>query len=221
MDDSDKGMGSSLPSMSMGGQSDFQPNELLVLQHLLSETEPLNALYTSEVIDPVALRFLPDSGWSQQMVSLHSLHDDYFGRKNNVNRRFENKLWNALRITAAFPNMTKLVGVVWVTDTIIKVYKFQFAKFLNIAAVDGGLFHKQGNFTRHGFVMVSDADARAKVPPEHLLDVDFREVLLLQHQHGLFTAMSSERSISTCRWDNPSGATRVATLRLEPREERQ
>lgn len=211
----DKGASASLPQVSMHVQNDFQPNDLLVLQQILSmETEPIATLYTSECIDPQQLRFIPENSWNSHPVSLSFLHDDYFGRKNNVNRRFEHKLWNALRITAAFPNMTKLVGVQWVTDTIIKVYKYPFAKLLNINAVDGGLFHKQGNFTRHGFVVLSDADAKAKVPMEHLHDVDFRDVLLLQHETLQFTVLSSEGSISTCKWNNPSGASRVASLRM-------
>jgi hypothetical protein len=210
MDESDK---PPRPSLSISVPSDLPPGDLLVLQHLLSETEPMNALWSSVVIDPVALHFLPESGWSQQMFSLQTLRDDYFGRKNNVNRRFEHKLWNALRITSAFPNMLKLIGVVWVTDSVIKVYKYPFAKLLNIPAIDGGLFHKQGNFTRHGFVVLSDGDAHLKVPPEHLFDVDFRDVLLITHQHGLFTVMSTEGTIGACKWDNPVGVTRVATLR--------
>jgi hypothetical protein len=214
MDDSEKPSGKALPAMPISDQP-FQANDLLVLQHLLSETEPLTTLYTSDVIDPVALHFLPENGWSRQIVSLHSLHDDYFGRKNNVNRRFEYKLWNALRLTTVFPNMTKLVGVVWVTESIIKVYKQTFAKLLNIAAIDGGLFHKQGNFTRHGFVILTHEEARERVPPEHVVDVDFRDVLLITHGRALFTALAGEASISSCRWENPTAATRIATLRMD------
>jgi hypothetical protein len=214
MDDGDK---PPLSGLSLSVPSDFPPGDLLALQHLLTATDPMGMLYSSEVIDPVALHFLPEAGWSQQCVSLQGLHGDYFGRKNNVNRRFEHKLWNALRLTSAFPTMTKLVGVVWVTDSVIKVYKQPFAKLLSIAAIDGGLFHKQGNFTRHGFVILSDAQAREKVPPEHLVDVDFRDILLIEHQRGQFTALSSPDTIAACRWDNPTGATRVATLRIQPR----
>jgi hypothetical protein len=214
MDDGDK---APLSGLSLSVPSDFPSSDLLVLQHILTETEPMSVLYTSEVIDPIALHFLPEAGWSQQCISLQSLHNDYFGRKNNVNRRFEHKLWNALRLTSAFPPMTKLVGVVWATDSVIKVYKQPFAKLLNITAINGGLFHKQGNFTRHGFILLSDDQAREKVPPEHLLDVDFRDVLLIEHLRRQFTAISSPESIGACRWDNPTAATRVATLCIQPR----
>jgi hypothetical protein len=213
MDDGDKPLGSGLP---ISGSPDFHAGDLLALQHLLSETEPLAALYTSEIIDPRALRFVPETGWSSHTYSLQTLHTDYFGRKNNVNRRFEHKLWNALRLTSVFPNMIKLVGVVWVTDSIIKVYKYAFAKLLNIAAIDGGLFHKQGNFTRHGFVCLSDAEAKTRVQLQHLVDVDYREVVLITHQSGQYTIMASELDISACRWDNPTTLSRVASLRMDP-----
>jgi hypothetical protein len=215
MDDSEKPGGGSLPAMSISDQR-FQPNDLLVLQHFLSETEPLTTLCTSDVIDPVSLHFLPEHGWSRQMVSLQSLHDDYFRRKNNVNRRFEYKLWNALRLMTVFPNMTKFVGVVWVTESVIKVCKQAFAMLLNIAAIDGCLFHKQGNFTRHGFVTLTDEEARERVQTQHLIDVDFRDVLLITHERALFTSLAGEASVGSCRWDNPDGAIRIATLRMDP-----
>jgi hypothetical protein len=214
MDETEKAISSSLPQMSMAGQADFQPNDLLALKHLLSEVEPIAAVFTSEIIGPLTLRFIPENRWSGQSVSLQSLQHDYFSRKNNVSRRFEHKLWNALCITSAFPNTVKLVGVVWVTDSAIKVDKYSFAKLLNISAIDGGLFPKQGNFPRHGFVALSDAEARQKVPPEHLVDVGFRDVLLIWHPSGQFTRAAPEERISACQWDNPAGTTRVATLRV-------
>jgi hypothetical protein len=116
--------------------------------------------------------------------------------------------------------MIKLVGVTWVTETIIKVYKYPFAKLLNITAVDGGLFHKQGNFTRHGFIPLSDAEAKTKVPADQLSDVDYRDVLLIMHQNLQFSLLSSEGSVNACRWDNPTGATRIASLRMDALQDR-
>lgn len=191
----------------------FHENDLIHLHRLLTECEPVTSLYTSETIDPVLVGFIPTGSWTSNIVSLQYLHDSYFSRKNNINRRFEHKLWNCLRITCMYPNMTKLVGVVWVSESIIKVYKHHFAKFLNINCVDGGLFHKQGNFTRHGFVMVSEHSARQILSEDILADVDFREVVLIMHKEGTFTMSSNERTISNCKWENPGGATRKAALR--------
>jgi hypothetical protein len=177
----------------MPGQSDFQPNDILVLQHTLSETEPLTTLSNSEVIDLVALPFLPESGCPQATVSLQLLHADHFGR--------ENKLSNALPMTTAFPNMTNVVGVMWATESIIKASENPFAELMNLSGVDGVLFPKHGNFPRPKFVFLLDAEARVKVRPEHT--VDFREILLIAHEHAQFTAMVCEASISGCRRDNP------------------
>ena len=206
MEEPNKHDASDLPQLSLSAH----PADLFMLHQILTESD---SLYTEERIDPHALHFIPENTWSQQMVSLQFLHDDYFGRKNNVNRRFEHKLWNALLITENFPDMTKLVGVTWATDTVIKVYKFPFAKLLNITAIDGGLFHKQGNFPRHGFVILNDVDAKEKVPKEQQEDVDFRDVMLITHASNCFTRQSSEALINQCKWVSPGGVTRVATLR--------
>ena len=172
------------------------------------------ALWSAEILDPVALGFIPPNTWAQKNYSLISLRESYFSKKNNVNRRFEHKLWNALRITSVFPQMDKIVGCVWASDKIIKVYKTPFAFLLGITTIDGGLFHKQGNFTRHGFTDMSEFDARASLPIEQLTDVDFREVHLVYTRDGTFCANSTEQSISQCRWVNPTGVSRVASLKI-------
>lgn len=195
--------------------SELQSADLISLQHLISEADPYSALYQEQILNPVQLGFIPESNWASQLTSLQRLHDDYFGRKNNLNRRFEHKLWNALRITSEYPALIKLVGVLWITNSIIKVYKFTFAKLLNISAIDGGLFHKQGNFTRHGFVPLTEAEARKKVSEENLADVDFHDVLLITHSQNNFTMDSTEEAISRCKWDNPTGASRVASLKID------
>jgi hypothetical protein len=208
-------LSSSLDPSSLANPPELFPSpDIFIFQQLLAESPPLATLFTTAIIDPKALNFVPGAFWSSGMSSLQMLHDDYFGRKCSVNRRFEHKLWNALRITAAFPEMLKLVGVVWVTDDIIKVYKYTFATFLRIQFINGGLFHKQGNFTRHGFVMITDADARQRVSLEHLVDVDHEDVLLMTHPGGQFLMSSPEDSISTCRWKNLSVASRVAAFQI-------
>lgn len=181
------------------------------LAQLISTT-----IYTAPTIDTVALHFIPQETWNQKAVSLQYLAENYFSRKNNVTRRFEHKLWNALRITSAYPAMIKYIGVAWVTDTVFKVYKQTFAKLLNITCVDGGLFHKQGNFTRHGFVILPDHAEHQQIPESQLEDVDHHDVVLMFHKNMSFTSQSSEDKISTCKWENPNGAPRVASLRMSP-----
>ena len=191
------------------------PTDMLALQNFLSEADPMTALVNSEIIDPVALGFIPKATWSSwKPTSVQGLQETYFSRKNSVSRRFEHKLWNCLRITSVFPNLTKIIGVCWIDNKNIKVYKYPFAKFLAITCVDGGLFHKQGNFTRHGFIDLNEQEAQRQLSPEQLQDVDFREVHLLVHATGEFTADATEEQIANCKWVDPSPQNRVATLAL-------
>ncbi|EAY03415.1 hypothetical protein TVAG_043610 [Trichomonas vaginalis G3] len=177
------------------------------------EAEALSALWNAEVLDPVSLGFIP-SIWKNKPVSLANLRESYFSKKNNVNRRFEHKLWNALRITQLYPNYLPVVGVEWVSNEVIKVYKHPFAHLLGISAVDGGLFHKQGNFTRHGFVEVTEEEIKNTINQTALSDVDHRDVHIVSNKEGSFTANSTEESINTCKWVNPVGSSRVAILNV-------
>ena len=186
----------------------------------VATAEGARALYEAGV-DVVKVGIGPGSICTTRVVAgvgvpqLTAIHDaSEVAKKNNVNRRFEHKLWNALRITTAYPQFDKIVGCVWASDKVIKVYKTPFAFLLGITTIDGGLFHKQGNFTRHGFSDMTEYDARAALPPEQLADVDYREVHLLYTKDGSFSSNSTEQSISSCKWVNPQGATRVASLKI-------
>jgi hypothetical protein len=103
------------------------------------------------ILRPVDLGFLPKTEWMPDQLSLWDLRQMYFTRRNGVARQFEYKLYNALLITSAFPEAYEFVGAVWVNDQIMKIHARSFASLLGIHTVQGGLFHKQGNFSRHGF----------------------------------------------------------------------
>ena len=181
------------------------------------QTDPATAqLWDAEIINPLQLGFLPQTGWDAKIYSLRTIRDSYFSKKNNVNRRFENKLWNALRITSVYPQLAPIVGVIWVNNNIFKVYKHAFAYLLGINAIDGGLFHKQGNFTRHGFRELTEYEAKEILKPEQLEGVDYKDVKLLTQSYGYFNANSTENTISQCRWVNPTTASRVAVYATLP-----
>lgn len=192
---------------------DLKPTPDMIMLNSLLENDTHKDLWNAEILDPVTLGFIPTI-WKPKPQSLMSLRETYFSKKNNVNRRFEHKLWNALRITKTFHNYVPVVGVQWVTKDIIKVYKRSFAYLLNITTIDGGLFHKQGNFTRHGFVELSENEAKALLPESVRADVDFRDVHLLKHKDGFFTDDSTEETINYCKWDNPTGSSRIAVFNV-------
>ena len=87
-------------------------------------------------------------------MSLNDLRDMYFTRRNGAARQFDFKLYNALCITMKHPDAYKFVGAIWVTQTVMKINSQIFANLLGIHSIQGGLFHKQGNFSRHGFMHV-------------------------------------------------------------------
>lgn len=185
--------------------------------YFLGEPENITELTQGETIDPIRLRFVPISSWTSKQVSLSYLEETYFSRKNNVNRRFEHKLWNALQITKAFPNLISQVGVVWISNTIFKVYKSIFARLLHIRCINGGLFHKQGNFTCHGFVVLTESEISSSKIFQNslLLDVDYRNVVCVAHKNRSFTMDAPESTISECKWDNPVPQSRIATLKID------
>lgn len=172
-----------------------------------------NELDANDMIDSKLLHFIPQDKFEKfNPMSLDDLRTKYFGRKNHACRRFEYKLWNALLITTVYPNLIPQVGVCWVNDNIIKVYKQSFAKLMNINHIDGGLFHKQGNFTRHGFVICEKEKVMQEIPQDQLEDVDFKNVVLVYHKENTFTKNSTEDEINSCKWDNPSPRTRIANI---------
>ncbi|OHT06831.1 hypothetical protein TRFO_25078 [Tritrichomonas foetus] len=100
------------------------------------------------------LGFVPQSEWPPQNMSLNELKGLYFTRRNGAARQFDFKLYNALCITSKFPEAYNYVGAIWVTQNVMKIHSQIFANLLGIHSIQGGLFHKQGNFSRHGFIHV-------------------------------------------------------------------
>ena len=115
-------------------------------------------------------------------MSLWELRQMYFTRRNGAARQFDFKLYNALCITNRYPEAYDHVGAIWVTPTVMKIKAPAFAHLLGIHAVQGGLFHKQGNFSRHGFQNIPGAVHRI---PE-CADVDDYNVRLFTDRLNRF-----------------------------------
>jgi hypothetical protein len=154
----------------------------------------------SITFNPARLGFIPSRVWQDRDVAFGQLVSDFFQRKNNANSRFSHKLFNALRITLEDAFYVEFVGLEWVTDRVLRIDKRVFARLLGIKVIDGSLFHQQGNFPSHGFVELSEANAREYVDAEMLAGVDFENVRLLVHQDGTFRRDCTEADIERCRW---------------------
>ena len=120
---------------------------------------------------------------------------NFFQKKNNANSRFLFKLYNALVIDSKYPELSKYVGVTWLTDTVIRVDKRAFGRLIGIKTPDNSLFHQQGNFPSHGFENISATDVSKYCPNADLTGVDFVDVRLLRHTNGVFTRGCSEEAV--------------------------
>lgn len=139
------------------------------------------------IIYPQELHFIPTSEWNSQAYSLIDLRLLFFTRRNGIGRVFPIKLYHALLITKKFPDSYWYTGVMWVTETVMKVNAHVFANLLGIHAVQGGLFHKQGNFTRHQFtqIMIQNSPQFQAMP--ECADVDDFSVRLFTDPQNRFS----------------------------------
>jgi hypothetical protein len=160
------------------------------------------------LFNPAQLGFVPAKIWFDHDYTFGDVVSDFFQRKNHQNCRFSHKLFNALRLVSWNFVYVRLVGVSWITPTILKVDKRAFARLLGIRSIEGSLFHQQGNFPSHGFVEIGASDIRTMCPPNvPLSDVDFDNVRLLHHPDGVFREGCTEADIEQCRWtmNKPGG----------------
>jgi hypothetical protein len=158
---------------------------------------------TSEIVNPRQLGFIPVSAWLDQDMTFGQLVESFFQRKNCSQGRFSHKLFNALRLATAAPHLVRFIGVDWVTRDVIRVHKLVFGRLLKIKAIDGSLFHQQGNFPTYGFAELTEHDARNLCSSDLLLGIDYETVRLLRHSEGKFTKDSTGDDVEKEQWASP------------------
>jgi hypothetical protein len=158
--------------------------------------------------DPRELGFVPANFWKDRQFTFGELVREFFQKKNSANTRFLHKLYNALRIAESDPFYAEFVGLEWVNEKVIRIDKKKFARLMGIKAIDGSLFHQQGNFPSHGFIEVGAQNCREFVEAEGLEGVDFDDVRLVMHSTGDFLRSSTPGALEKCRWINSRRAKR-------------
>lgn len=155
-------------------------------------------------INPKELNFYPTSRWeTSPEVNLNLLISDYFRARSSKKLRFEHKLWNALQITKAYPDLVSIIGVIWVNEKVIKVYRDIFGRLLEITRATAALFNIQGSFSSHGFEQINDDQVDNAANLQELLeDVDNSKIRLYFHKAGLFTQLSTENQVNHCKWQS-------------------
>jgi hypothetical protein len=165
-----------------------------------------NAAYQAALADqtitiaPQSLGFLPSNYWLNVDVTFGELVNKFFQRKNNANCRFPHKLFNALELVQNDPHFYNLMGVQWVTNEVFKVDKLIFGRLLGITSIEGGLFHRQGNFPSHGFAELTQTEFDEVRATADLSDVDHDRIRLLVHSGRSFSKGSNEDAVTGCKW---------------------
>ncbi|OHT10079.1 hypothetical protein TRFO_20815 [Tritrichomonas foetus] len=146
-------------------------------------------------LNPKKINFIPASYWSDKEITFGDVVSDFFQRKNNSHCRFIHKLYNAVKLTEYDSKFIPFVGIQWVNEYVLRINRAVFAKLLGIKAIEGSLFHQQGNFPSHGFVELEPADVRKMFP-----DFDFSIDRLLMHHDRIFVRGCNEEEVIFCKW---------------------
>lgn len=152
------------------------------------------------VINPQNMQFIPETAWGNQWITFGCLVSSFFHKRNSMHCKFPIKLYNALKITQFRPDLLPYVGVEWITETVFRVHRDEFARLIGVRAIDGGLFHQQGNFPSHGFRELSFAESNEISTRYGLGRPDLSKVRFIRHSSPQFNRFSSQIDMEDCKW---------------------
>ena len=152
-------------------------------------------------LNPRRLQFIPTNVWLNDNISFGALVATFFRKRNSMHCKFTNKLYNALKISTFLPELIPLVGIEWVTDNVFRVHRANFARLLGVKAIEGGLFHQQGNFPSHGFYELSFSESDELSRMFGFGPVDLSQYRFITHNSGAFRRTSTEEELENCRWN--------------------
>ena len=151
--------------------------------------------YEQMQINPKQLHFIPESRWeTDSPIDFKNLQANYFTKRSSKKLRFEHKLWNALLLTKTYPFLYHVVGVIWETNSIIKVDVNTFAKLLGISKATSALCSPQGSFPSHGFSELT----RSELERYNIRSTENER--FYEHESGNFKSDSSPEELEKCKW---------------------
>lgn len=177
-----------------------QPRQKVIIKGSEDEEFVIACKNAELKINPHKLGFIPSSFWSDSMVAFGDIYEDFFKRKNHQCCRFRHKLYNAIVLSEKMPELRKFVGLKWVSKSILKVDKHRFGRLLGITSVEGGLFHRQGNFSTHGFTDAPVDEIRAVYGQDAAVPSEHDSYRLLIHGKGTFVQGVTEKELERCKW---------------------
>jgi hypothetical protein len=125
---------------------------------------------------------------------------DFFQKENTTNAHFVHKLSNAPKLSEFITLFAELVGVRWMNENVFRIDKKIFARLVGVKAIEGSLFHQQGNFPTHNFIEMQPRQAREIFTERKLVAVDFDTVKLMYHESGVFVRSAAPEKIEECKW---------------------
>lgn len=149
------------------------------------------------------LNLYPKRAWTASTVTFIDMYTNHFQCKSNRKVKFEHKLWNALQLTSLRPDLYPLVGVIWLSDSIIQVNRISFGRLLGLEKSTSALFNVQGSFPTHGFDELT-LDEVKQTTHVNSPSPDFSECRFFVRKDGLFSRFSPESDVSLCTYTKPS-----------------
>ena len=156
-------------------------------------------------INPWRFRFLPQGQWENRQICLSNLLKSHFQSRSTKKVRFEHKLWNALQLTSAFPELYQIFGLFIVSPHLLKADRDKMGSSFALTKPNAALFNQQGAFPSHGFVEVSREDAIMKYHAHQFLvsDVDEMKVRLYAPKDINTTLVEH---LQNCHWNSPNSS---------------
>ncbi|OHT14047.1 hypothetical protein TRFO_43168 [Tritrichomonas foetus] len=154
-------------------------------------------------VNPLIFKFLPPGQWEDRHMCVSTLLKTHFQSLSTKKIRFEHKLWNALQLTSAFPELYQILGLSIVTPSLLKADRDKMGNSFALTKPNAALFNQQGAFPSHGFVEVTREDALRKFRAHQYMitDVDEMKVRLYAPKDN---NMTLNDHLQNCHWNSPT-----------------
>ena len=191
------------PSLSLiGGRAVNTSTPVFMVRKSIQTMEYEKVLADHTItINPKKVQFIPANAWQNENIAFGVLVATFFRKRNSMHCKFPNKIFNALKLSVFMPEFIPHIGVEWVTETVFRVNRVAFARLLGVKAIEGGLFHQQGNFPSHGFYELPFAESDQLSRMYGYGPADLSQVRFMTHSSGMFRRSSTEMDIEKCRWN--------------------
>lgn len=153
------------------------------------------------MINPTEIGFQPLKIWENYEMSLKDILITHFRRRSSRLVKFPHKLFNALIITSIYPELYSTMGVMWISDTLIKVNKEALGVAFGVKRPKASFFNPQGAFRTHGFKEVPRDIVHTRfIAQEYLSDIDGSNVRVYEHAQRMFTRDMDLNNLDKCKW---------------------